>query len=168
MDFPGNKISLVLSKDQKKEVKTMLKAVQKIRVEWSHCDPAGIIFNPHYYIWMDQGTHRIFEAAGFDMPKEIGTNNFKGLPLVTSGATFIKPVRYGDTIELFSTITKFGNKSFRMEHSFMFENAEVANGFEVRVWGNDDGQGGMVGAPFPEKIKRLFDREETLDTTTMI
>ena len=43
----------------------MLKAVQRIRVEWSHCDPARIIFNPHYYIWMDQGAHGLMEAAGF-------------------------------------------------------------------------------------------------------
>ncbi len=145
----------------------MLKALQKIRVEWSHCDPAGIIFNPHYYIWMDQGTHRLFEIAGFSMPEKIGVDRFKGLPLVTSGATFFKPVRYGDTIELASTISKFGNKSFRMEHSFMFENSEIASGFEVRVWGNDDGKGGMIGVPVPEEIKKLLDREETLDTTIM-
>ena len=45
----------------------MLTANQRIRVEWAHCDPAGIIFNPHYYIWMDSGTHALLQAAGFSL-----------------------------------------------------------------------------------------------------
>ena len=145
----------------------MLKALQRIRVEWSHCDPAGIIFNPHYYIWMDQGTHRLFEIAGFKMPTEIGVKGFKGLPLVTSGATFHKPVRFGDQIEMISSTSKFGNKSFRMEHNFVHEGALIAEGFEVRVWGDDNGAGGIKGVPVPQSIKDLLDREETLDTTDM-
>ena len=42
----------------------MFTATQRIRVEWAHCDPAGIIFNPHYYLWMDSGTHALLQAAG--------------------------------------------------------------------------------------------------------
>jgi len=49
----------------------MFTAIQRIRVEWAHCDAAGIIFNPHYYIWMDNGTHALFRAAGFDLPRRI-------------------------------------------------------------------------------------------------
>ena len=41
----------------------MFTATQRIRVEWAHCDPAGIIFNPHYYLWMDSGTHALLQAA---------------------------------------------------------------------------------------------------------
>ena len=45
----------------------MFTAIQRIRVEWANCDAAGIIFNPHYYIWMDGGTHSMLQAAGFDL-----------------------------------------------------------------------------------------------------
>jgi len=45
----------------------MLTSTMRIRVEWANCDPAGIIFNPHYYIWMDAGSHALMKAAGIDM-----------------------------------------------------------------------------------------------------
>ena len=49
----------------------MLTATQRICVEWAHCDPAGIIFNPHYYIWMDSGTHALLQTAGFGHPEKL-------------------------------------------------------------------------------------------------
>jgi len=57
----------------------MLTSTLRIRIEWSNCDPAGIIFNPHYYIWMDAGSHALMKAAGIDMATAAKTeDNFMG------------------------------------------------------------------------------------------
>jgi len=145
----------------------MLCAVQRIRVEWSHCDPAGIIFNPHYFIWMDQGSHRLFEAAGFSFVDEIGRNGYRGCPLVSSGADYLAPVRFGDVIELESQVVSFGNRSFRCEHRFSHDGKTVAKGFEVRVWGMS-GAGDpppLIAVPVPQDIKDMLSRDGIVDTT---
>ena len=75
----------------------MLTATQRIRVEWAHCDPAGIIFNPYYYRWMDAGTHALIQAAGFDLVGEIRRDPlFRGFPLVASNMNFHHPLYFGD------------------------------------------------------------------------
>ena len=33
-------------------------------VEWGDCDPAGIIFYPTYYRWMDAASWHLFAEAG--------------------------------------------------------------------------------------------------------
>lgn len=145
----------------------MFKAVQRIRVEWSHCDPARMIFNPHYYIWMDQGSHSLFEAAGFPFSEHAGTDGFWGCPLVASGMDFLKPVHFGDTVELTSGVASFGRKSFRVEHRFTCNDEPVAKGFEIRVWGRDDedGSGRLTAVPVPQEIKDMLSKDATVDTT---
>ena len=34
-------------------------------VEWGDCDPAGIIFYPTYYRWMDAASWHLFAEAGY-------------------------------------------------------------------------------------------------------
>ena len=55
----------------------MLKAKQRIRIEWGHCDPSGLVFNPNYYIWMDSGSHQLIEAAGFPTTEMLQTTTFR-------------------------------------------------------------------------------------------
>ncbi len=86
----------------------MFTAIQRFRVEWAHCDPAGIIFNPNYYLWMDAGTHALIQAAGFDL---IGNTHadplFRGCPLVASNMDFMRPLYFGDVTALTSRVEKF-------------------------------------------------------------
>ena len=41
----------------------MLHNVRKTRIEWSDCDPAGIIFYPRYFEIFDTGTTALFERS---------------------------------------------------------------------------------------------------------
>ncbi len=119
----------------------MLTANQRIRVEWAHCDPAGIIFNPNYYTWMDAGTHALINAAGFELTREIRLDKlFRGFPLVASNMTFRRPLYFGDITVLTSRVEKFGNSSLVVNHEFRQGEGPipVATGSEVRVWGYSD------------------------------
>jgi 4-hydroxybenzoyl-CoA thioesterase len=150
-----------------KERAIMFKAVQRIRVEWSHCDPARIIFNPNYYIWMDQGTHRLFEAAGIGYKEMVTGQFFKGFPLVASGAEYMSVVRYGDLLSLTSGVTKLGRTSLRVEHAFECEGELAAKGFEVRVFGNSppENPDGLIASPLPDDIRQKLSRSDLIDTT---
>ena len=35
------------------------------RIEWGDCDPAGIIFYPTYFRWIDAASWALFDAAGY-------------------------------------------------------------------------------------------------------
>jgi acyl-CoA thioesterase FadM len=34
-----------------------------IHIEWGHCDPARIVFNPNFFVWMESGMDRLFSVA---------------------------------------------------------------------------------------------------------
>jgi 4-hydroxybenzoyl-CoA thioesterase len=148
----------------------MFTAFQRIRVEWAHCDAAGIIFNPHYYIWMDGGTHSMLQAAGFDLPLKIREDKlFRGFPLVASNMAFKRPLYFGDITELSSKVEKFGNTSFVVSHEFRQgdDPDPVALGNEVRVWGysDPDNPEKMVAQPVPEDIRIMLSVDKKVDTT---
>lgn len=121
----------------------MLTVVQRVRVEWGHCDPARIIFNPNYYIWMDQNTHALLAEAGFNLATEILDPAVRGFPLVSSGAEFFAPAYYGDVLELRSQVGKLGNTSFVVEHRFTRADTLLCSGSETRVWARSDSEDAM-------------------------
>ncbi len=148
----------------------MLTATQRIRVEWAHCDPAGIIFNPHYYIWMDSGTHALLQAAGFDLIGQTHDDNlFRGCPLVASNMAFKRPLYFGDVTLLSSRVEKFGNTSLVVAHEFrQGENPNpVAVGQEVRVWGYSDAEqpAKLIAKVVPEEIRAMLSVDKTVDVS---
>lgn len=148
----------------------MLTATQRIRVEWAHCDPAGIIFNPHYYIWMDSGTHALITAAGFDLFAAAARDpQFRGCPLVASNMEFKRPLYLGDVTLCSSRVEKFGNTSFVVAHEFRQGDIEapVAAGKEVRVWGSSDPAQPekLVAQRMPEEVRAMLSVEKTIDVT---
>ena len=148
----------------------MLIATQRIRVEWAHCDPARIIFNPNYYIWMDQGTHALLQAAGFDLISEVRDNkSFRGCPLVTSKMDFVRPLYFGDRVTLSSQVTRFGNKSFDVRHEFRKtdDNNLVAVGVEIRVWGSSHPENSekLIACSVPANVREMLSVSKTVDVT---
>lgn len=146
----------------------MFKTLQRIRVQWSHCDPAGIIFNPHYYVWMDQATHQLLQAAGFDLFEETGKDGFRGCPLVSSALDFKAPLYLGDIVTVTSHVETIGNSSFTVNHSFaQADKTIVASGHENRVWAvsHPDDPKRMTGSPVPDRLRRALERPGVVDTT---
>ncbi len=148
----------------------MFTARQRFRVEWAHCDPAGIIFNPNYYLWMDAGTHALIQVAGFDL---IGNTHqdplFRGCPLVASNMDFMHPLYFGDVTVLTSRVEKFGNTSFVVAHAFHRDGSPdpVARGKEVRVWGysDPDEPARLVAVPVPDEVRQMLSRENSVEVT---
>lgn len=148
----------------------MMIATQRIRVEWAHCDPAGIIFNPHYYIWMDSGTHALLQAAGFDLIGNTHSDQlFRGCPLVASNMEFRRPLYFGDITTLSTRVEKFGNTSFVVAHDFRQGDIDepVASGREIRVWGYSDEENPakLVARRVPDDVRALLEVEKTVDVS---
>ena len=148
----------------------MFIATQRIRVEWAHCDPAGILFNPHYYLWMDSGTHALLQASGFDLIGEPSRDKrFRGCPLVASNMSFSKPLYFGDVVLCSSQVERFGNTSFVVAHQFSRADQPepVASGSEVRVWGYSDSTdpSKLVARAMPDDVRAMLSVDKTIDVS---
>ena len=126
------------------------------RIEWSQCDPAGIIFYPRYFEIFDASTAHLFEAAlgvtKFQMFKDF---EFSGFPLVRTQARFLKPTRFGDDVEVQSTIT-FGRTSFDVAHRITLNGELCVESSETRVWVTRDAEGRLKSHPVPADVLVKF------------
>src|SRR3954464_8677655 len=104
------------------------------QVHWGDCDPAGIIFYPTYFRWIDAASWALFEAAGYS-PKWMKDHHM-AMPLVSADCQFLAPPPHGDRCEVRSRIGRFGGKSFVVEHhSARADGTLLAKANETRVWG---------------------------------
>src|SRR5437879_13875364 len=80
------------------------------QVHWGDCDPAGIIFYPTYFRWMDAACWAFMESAGYDA-KRMRAEHL-AMPLVSAECQFLAPAEHGDRCEARSRIALFGVQSF--------------------------------------------------------
>jgi 4-hydroxybenzoyl-CoA thioesterase len=138
---------------------TNLVSRRQLTVEWSHCDPAGIVFNSRFFEYFDWGTWTLFEAAlGVRPPDLAGTFGIVGLPLVDAGARFIAPARFGDMVELTSQVSEFRRSSFDVDHKLTVHGELAVEGRETRVWaGRDPANPAQIKAqPIPADVIARF------------
>lgn len=132
-------------------------AILPVQVQWGDCDPAGIIFYPTYFRWMDAACWSMFAGVGYDA-KRMRAEHL-AMPLLSADCQFLYPAEQGDHCEVHSRILKFGGKSFVLEHEVQRADGMVlAKGSETRVWGKfESGPGSRLrGQPIPEELKALF------------
>ena len=136
----------------------MLTNRQNIRIEWGHCDPAGIVYFPRYFEFFDACTRALFERAGFFKRDMLKTYDIAGIPVVDMKASFMIPSRYGDEVVVESSITKWGTTSFVVRHRLMKGDAMAIECFETRVWAarrNGDPEK-LEARSIPDAIKAKF------------
>jgi 4-hydroxybenzoyl-CoA thioesterase len=139
----------------------MLSNSRLIRVQWGDCDPAGIVFYPRYFEWFDASTILLFEkATGLTKIKMLAKYNGAGLALIEAGASFAVASRYGDDIEINTTLEEFGRSSFAMRHRVTKSGTPALEGFEKRVWTtrDPDDPSRLRSAPIPAEVRAAFER----------
>ncbi len=137
---------------------TPLHNTRRVRIEWSHCDPAGIVFYPRYFEIFDNSTAALFEhALGMTMHQMFKAFESAGYPLARTRARFIRPTRYGDDVTIDSTIS-FGRASFSIEHRLSHDNLVCVQCSETRVWVVEDPKrpGEVKSHPLPEALLEKF------------
>jgi 4-hydroxybenzoyl-CoA thioesterase len=129
---------------------------RRMTVEWGHCDPAGIVFNPRFFEFFDWSTALLVRAAlGVDKADMIAAYGIAGIPLVDSRATFLRPSRYGEEIEIASQVKAVGRSSFEIAHQLFNQGELAVEAFEKRVWTVRDAQTGRIRSQaMPEDVAR--------------
>jgi len=133
----------------------MFRNTRTVRIEWSDCDPAGIVFYPRYFEMFDVSTTVLIERAlGMIKFDYLKTYDFLGHPLVETRARFRIPTRFGDTVAIETAVTALGRSSFTIEHRLLKDGNLAVEGFETRVWvvrhPNDAAR--MAAQPIPAAV----------------
>jgi len=126
-------------------------------VHWGDCDPAGIIFYPTYFRWMDAATWAFVSSVGYGARRM--REEHLAMPLVSADCEFLAPAQHGDRCDVRSRIARFGGASFVVAHDVVrADGTLLARGNEKRVWGRYTSGPGtpMKGQVIPETVKALF------------
>lgn len=137
----------------------MKEFVSEIKVEWAHCDYAGIVFYPNFYVWFDQGTERLFRANGLsyaELEEEFGID---GMPLLETGTTYRNASKLGADLVITSWIDAWEGKTFVVKHRIMHaDGREALEGFERRIFvvKDRDSERGIRAVEAPDEIRARF------------
>jgi 4-hydroxybenzoyl-CoA thioesterase len=108
---------------------------RQLTIEWGQCDPAGIVFNPRFFEMFDASSWLLFEAVLGVKPQALAASyGIIGIALVDARANFLKPAKFGDTIEIASRVSEFRRSSFAVEHRLSVNGELAVEGAETRVW----------------------------------
>jgi 4-hydroxybenzoyl-CoA thioesterase len=123
---------------------------RRFPIEWGHCDPAGIVFNCRFFEFFDWNAWLLFEAALGVRPADLSARfGIVGIPLVDAKATFMRPAKFNDVVEIASEIGRFGRASFDVRHRIMVGGELAVEGAETRVWAAQDPEDATRLRPFP-------------------
>lgn len=135
---------------------------RQVEIEWGHCDPAGIVFNPRYFEMFDHSTVALLDAAlGMRKIAWRATYGVIGTPLVASNAKFLAPCRFGDVVTIESSVTRMGRSSFEITHVLTGPSGPAVEATDTRVWAGPDPDDpeGMKALPLPEDVRAALERE---------
>lgn len=112
----------------------------RVQVGWGDCDPAGIVFYPRFYAWMDTVSHVLAREMGIPRESMIPPGgDMYGFPVVGTQAQYVSPARMDDVLEVRTWVARVGRSSLSLRHEIVRlepDGAEtpIAHGREDRVF----------------------------------
>ncbi len=114
----------------------------------------------------DTSSWMLFETAlGVKQQELASTYGIIGIALVDARANFLKPAKFGDTIEVASRITEFRRSSFDVQHTITIGSDVATEGNETRVWASakqNQPRQNHHGVRFPPKSSRSLARRSSM------
>ncbi|MDC1310942.1 acyl-CoA thioesterase [Burkholderiales bacterium] len=100
-------------------------------ITFGDCDPAGIVYYPNFYRFIDRTFHDWLRQWG---SHDALANRVDGvaLGLIESGAEFHHVVRDGDKLRIELSTAEWRNKTFRIEYQAFIEETLCLTAYEVR------------------------------------
>jgi 4-hydroxybenzoyl-CoA thioesterase len=126
------------------------------RVEFGDCDPAGIVWFPNFFRWIDAASRHFFIECGVPRWEETEASiGVIGTPLVDTHTRFVKAASYGDTLRFAVAIPEWRDKSFVQTYRVTRGEELILQCEEVRIFAARREGGGIRAVAIPEGIRRL-------------
>ncbi len=141
----------------------MKEVIYPVRIEFGHCDPAGIVWYPNFFHWIDAASRYFFEQCGVPTWAETTqTMSMIGTPIVDTKATFLKTATYGEHLGVHTSVTEWREKSFVLRYVVRRTNKDgsiddIMQAEDVRIFAakREDGKNGIRAVPVPPSIRAL-------------
>jgi 4-hydroxybenzoyl-CoA thioesterase len=96
------------------------------QIRFHHCDPAGIVFYPQYFVLFNELVEDWFnEGLGVDFAR-YHTEGRHGIPMAHIECDFLAPSKVGEILRFCLAVTKIGGSSLTLS-------VEAKAGAETRV-----------------------------------
>jgi 4-hydroxybenzoyl-CoA thioesterase len=84
------------------------------RVRFHHCDPAGIVFYPQFYVLLHEVQEDFLAHIGF--PEHALIAGGHGMPIVDMKTEFLGMCRHGDVLTITLELSRIGGASLGMHY----------------------------------------------------
>ncbi|UUZ74509.1 acyl-CoA thioesterase [Polaromonas sp. P1(28)-13] len=91
-----------------------MKFTTQKQVRFHHCDPAGIVFYPQFFVLLHEVQEDFLAHIGF--PEHGLIAGGKGVPIVDLKTEFLGMCRNGDQLTMTLELTRIGNSSLGMHY----------------------------------------------------
>ena len=132
--------------------------IYTVHVEFGDCDPAGIVWFPNFFRWIDAASRNFFTQCGVPRWEETTrTLGVIGTPLVDTRSRFLKTASYGDTLAVHVAVKEWRDKSFVQTYRITRDDALIMECEEVRIFAarREDGKNSIRAVPIPPSIRLL-------------
>jgi 4-hydroxybenzoyl-CoA thioesterase len=134
----------------------MKEVVYTVKVEFGDCDPAKIVWFPHFFRWIDAASRNFFIQCGVPAWTETEkTLGVIGTPLVDTKAKFIAAATYGDELHIHTTVSEWRSKSFVQRYRVTKGGETIMECEEVRIFAGAREGGGIRALPIPDSIRKM-------------
>ena len=122
-------------------------------VRFAHCDPAGIIFYPQYFVLAHDSKEDWFrEGVGYPFEQMV-TRDRRGFPIVKLDAEFARPSRLGERLQFELSVRSVGATSLRLSYRCLCGSEERMRMHSVLVMVNIDAG---TPVPIPDGLRERF------------
>jgi len=126
--------------------------VSHVRVAFGDCDPAAIVYFPNFYRWLDEATHDLCEAAGYELTEVRRDRKWVGFPLAEAGARFHRPATINDRLRIETRVREWRPKMFLLDHRILRDDLLLVEGWQTRFIGVHLAEQGnrLAALPIPQ------------------
>jgi YbgC/YbaW family acyl-CoA thioester hydrolase len=128
----------------------------RIQTYWADSDPAGVVFFPHFFRFIEQAEEDMFRSIGVERHNVLLEHKV-WFPRVEAFAKYLAPIRSGEAIRVRLTPLVKGGRSVRYDFEIVHDtNGDtLANGYLVIVCVD---HANFKSTPIPDAIRQLLDK----------
>ena len=127
------------------------------RVEFADTDMAGIVHFANFFRWMESAEVELLRARGLSVNFHWEGRKI-GFPRVSASCDFIKPVTFGDEVEITVRVARVGRKSVTYAFEFFKAGEPVARGQVSAVCCLELADKGLESIAIPPAMRAMLEQ----------
>ena len=130
----------------------------RFQTYWADSDPAGIVFFPHFFRFVEQAEEELFRSAGEERQKLLVENRV-WIPRVEAFAKFAKPIRQGEAVRVRLNPQLPGLKTIRYDFVVVDDQTgeNLADGYVTVVCVD---AANFKSTPIPAPIRKVIEEAQ--------